>query len=262
MRVIQGGVVPWRNQGLLVKAVLVLCTGLFIGQLAGGSGLERVLRLSRESLADGQIWRLVTYAFLHGGVWHLAFNLLVLWMLVPGLAARVGEGRLAMIAGLAVIAGGLAHCAFSIVPVIGISGAIYAVLVLTAWFWPRQRVLVFFVFPMPMYLFVLVLAGMEILMTMQPGSMTAHWAHLGGAVMGLLAGVWISGRGESRRQSPQTSLKNRIGFFFWKRKLAKRNAEQARVDELLDKISRTGIGSLSARERRFLDRASGKYRTD
>ncbi len=261
---IQGGVVPWRNQGLLVKAVLVLCTGLFIGQLAGGSGLERVLRLSRESLADGQIWRLVTYAFLHGGVWHLAFNLLVLWMLVPGLAARVGEGRLAMIAGLAVIAGGLAHTVFSPFPVVGISAAIYALLAMTAWFWPRQTVLVFFVIPMPMYLFVIVLAGIEFLMTMQPGSMTAHWAHLGGGVTGLAAAVFLA-RYHSKRvvsRSRRPGIRERIGFFFWKRKLARRNATQARVDALLEKISKTGLASLTTSEKRFLDRSSKDYRTD
>lgn len=260
---IQGGIVRWREQGLFVRLIVPLCGFVFLLQMVGTRQLETAFWLSRSTLRAGELWRLLSYTLLHGGIWHLFFNLLVLWMFVPPLVSRIGEGRLVLILALASISGGLAHTVFSPLPVIGISAAIYALLALTAWFWPRQTVLVFFVFPLPMYLFVVVLALIELLMTLQPGSMTAHWAHLGGGISGLLAAILLSHSRpypSSRRTHP--GLKERIGFFFWKRKLARRNATQARVDALLEKISKTGLASLTKGEKRFLDRSSKNYRTD
>ena len=261
---IQGGIVRWSEQGLLVRLLLPLCGLVFILQTAGVRELEAALWLSRIQLGAGEIWRVFSYSLLHGGIWHLFFNMLVLWMFVPPVLSRVGQGRLALVMAAAVVAGGLAHTVFSPFPVVGISAAIYALLAMTAWFWPRQTVLVFFVIPMPMYLFVIVLAGIEFLMTMQPGSMTAHWAHLGGGVTGLAAAVFLA-RYHSKRvvsRSRRPGIRERIGFFFWKRKLARRNATQARVDALLEKISKTGLASLTTSEKRFLDRSSKDYRTD
>jgi membrane associated rhomboid family serine protease len=235
----------WRDQSQLVRVLVVVCGTVFFFQMLKLPQIESTFFLSRQGLADGQIWRLISYAILHGNFFHLFFNLFVLWIFVPAILSRLGQRRLTIISAIAITLGGLAHIVFSPAGVIGISAMVYAVLVMTAWYWPRQTILVFFFIPMPMYLFVILLAGMEILMTMQPGSMTAHWAHLGGIVTGLAAAMLLSGRSArgagSGRQ--RLSLKDRVGFILWKRKVRKRNAMQARVDLLLEKITKTGISS-------------------
>jgi membrane associated rhomboid family serine protease len=225
--------------------------------------------LSEAHLARGEAWRLFTYALPHTGFWHLFFNFLVLWFFSPSLERALGKSRFAILLLFAILAGGVAHVLASPDPVVGFSAAVYAVLLYAAWLWPKQKVLVFFVFPVPLAILVIILGGIEFILSLQGGGGVSHWAHLGGLAAGiLLALLW--GRNEESRTIRRTahpdilkqtrrSLRERIGFFLWKRRLAKRNADQARVDALLDKISQEGMASLRASERRFLDRASKKH---
>jgi membrane associated rhomboid family serine protease len=304
------GFPSWHEEPLLLRVLLILSCFFSVALAMGAGGFVAFFALSEGALYKGEVWRLFTYALPHAGLWHLLFNFLVLWMFSPELSQVLGKLRFAVLLIFGIAAGGLAHVLASPSFVIGISAAVFAVLLYSALLWPRRRILVFFIFPMPLALFVLILAGIEFLLSLQGGGTTSHWAHLGGLIAGGMLYLYcrfIRDDAQSRmvssagprpaqprmvssagprpasfegklselgsrlpplqsmlntkveiRSKPKT-LRERIGFFLWKRRLAKRNAEQARVDALLDKVSREGIESLSEGERRFLDHA-GKNR--
>jgi membrane associated rhomboid family serine protease len=208
------------------------------------------------------IWQLVTYQFLHGGLFHLLFNLFTLWMFGCDVERTLGSTRFLLYYLLAGVGAGLAHLLFnahSFVPVIGASGAIYAVLVAFALFFPNRIVtlLLFFILPVNLkakYLVAIFLAislfsGIEsTLFGIRDG--VAHLAHLGGALTGFLL---LRGG---------THLKE-LAFEFHKRRewqrMARRNRMQAQekakrdeIDRLLDRINEVGFDSLSKEEKKRL----------
>jgi membrane associated rhomboid family serine protease len=80
--------------------------------------------------ADGQWWRLVTAAFLHGSILHIAFNMYVLYALGPSLERILGHSRYVILYVLAALGGGVASYAFSDVRTVsvGASGAIFGLM--------------------------------------------------------------------------------------------------------------------------------------
>ncbi len=159
----------------------------------------------------GYLWQLVSYLFLHGGFFHLLFNMFGLWMFGSDIERLWGTRRFLTYYFFTGIGAGLFTLALTpsgVVPTIGASGAIYGILLAFAWFFPERRILLYFVFPIPARVFVLIFGGIELLasITQQPGGAIAHLAHLGGLVFGYLylrgfgrgLGQWLSRR---RRRS-------------------------------------------------------------
>lgn len=146
--------------GALVTKVLIgVNVAVFLLQLAGGSSLgtprgdvfrDGALFIARGNefgeligLADGEWWRLLSSAFLHAGIIHLALNMLALWWFGPPLEAALGRGRfllLYIISGLAGSAGALLASPESIT--VGASGAIFGILG-AAFVLERQQIYVF-----------------------------------------------------------------------------------------------------------------------
>jgi membrane associated rhomboid family serine protease len=144
---------------LLTKALIAVNVGVFLLQLAGGGTLgspsgsvfeDGALFIARVSgfgdligLADGEWWRLITSAFLHGGIIHLALNMLALWWFGGALEAALGRGRfllLYVVSGLAGSAGALLLSPDAVT--VGASGAIFGMLG-AALVLERQRIYVF-----------------------------------------------------------------------------------------------------------------------
>jgi membrane associated rhomboid family serine protease len=117
-------------------ALIGINVGVFLLQLALGSGLQPRADWIFENgvlfgplVADGEWWRLVTAAFLHGSVLHIGMNMLVLWIIGPPLEAYLGHGRYALL----YLASGLAGSAGALlwspdVPAVGASGAIWGIM--------------------------------------------------------------------------------------------------------------------------------------
>jgi membrane associated rhomboid family serine protease len=146
----------------------------------------------------GYVWQLVTYMFLHGGFFHVLFNMFGLWMFGSDIERLWGTRRFLGYYFFTGIGAGLFTLVLTpngVVPTIGASGAVYGILLAFAWFFPERRILLYFVFPIPARLFVLIFGGIELLasITQQPGGTIAHLAHLGGLVFG-----WIYLRGFGR----------------------------------------------------------------
>ncbi len=230
-------------------------------------------------------WTFLTYLFLHAGLLHLAFNLLALFVFGPPVEERMG-GRTFIGYYLLCGLGGatLSYVLMQVVPVsvvLGASGAIYGVALAFAWYWPRERIMVF---PLPepipvKWLVIFLVAFSLILAKLGASDGTAHLAHLGGFAAGFLflkgqdlrlaqaerrvrraaepsvvvhpaaRAVQVSGGREPRGGKPRTT--------------ARRNppdATRAEIDRVLDKISASGMGSLTPAERKFLTELSRQMR--
>jgi membrane associated rhomboid family serine protease len=92
-------------------------------------------------------WTIITYQFLHGGLWHLAFNMLALFFFGPRLEARLGGARFL---GLYLASGiGGARCRSSLPDsaIIGASGAVFGVLLAFARYYPKERIFIWGILP-------------------------------------------------------------------------------------------------------------------
>ena len=157
--------------------------------------VERFGLVSR-SVLSGYVWQPVTYLFLHGGLLHLILNLLSLWMFGVDLERRWGRTAFLRYYFVCGIGAGLTCLLVSLLPfdfarsmyispTIGASGAIFGLMMAYGMLFPH-RTIFFFLFPVPVWLY-LVITGVFVLA--QAGTASggvAHYAHLGGLVVGYL----------------------------------------------------------------------------
>jgi len=152
-------------------------------------------------------WQLVTYAFLHGGMLHLAFNMFALYMF-GGAIEQVFGGRryllyyMASVVSAAIAQLGVAMLSGAIYPTVGASGGVFGLLLAYGLYFPNNRVMLLFPpIPMPARVFVFVYAAIELYLGVtgtQEG--VAHFAHLGGMVGGYLMLRYWRGAGATWRR--------------------------------------------------------------
>ena len=172
-----------------ILAIIILCFLVYIATIIAemmGHNLISVLGLRTASFLS-QPWTIVTNLFVHGGIWHLLFNMLTFYFFGSFLIRLLGVRTFLVIYFGGGILGNiffmLLGSPFAIV--IGASGAIFSLGGALAVLTPKLRVYVFPI-PAPIPLWVAVLAGFLILSFM-PG--IAWQGHLGGLVFGLIAGL-------------------------------------------------------------------------
>ena len=138
-------------------------------------------------------WQLVTYAFLHGGLLHLAFNMFALYMFGGSLERVFGTRRYLTLYFVSVLSAAATQLAVAMVsgaiyPTIGASGGVFGLLLAYAMYFPHNRVMLLFPpIPMPARTFVVLYAVLELFLGVtgsQEG--VAHFAHLGGMI-----GAWL-----------------------------------------------------------------------
>ena len=121
--------------GIVTTILIAINVVVFVGQMIGGGigGTDGTLfqrgALYGPLVAEGEWWRLITSAFLHGGLIHLAFNMLFLWWFGRRLEAYVGPARyigIYLVSALAGAAGAL--LVEPNVPTVGASGAVFGIL--------------------------------------------------------------------------------------------------------------------------------------
>ena len=155
-------------------------------------------QLSLEGIRAGAWWQLLSYQFLHGGWWHLAFNLLFLHSLGPVLEGTFGRWRFLLLYLGSGVMGGLVHLAGAMLSpnhfshsVVGASAGLCGLLAALGAIYAEVRLplLLFFIFPMRVKA-KWVLAGFALLTvvgTLVPIGRVAHLSHLGGLLGGLCA---------------------------------------------------------------------------
>lgn len=171
----------WLAQPAPVTIAIAAVTALIgVLQILPGDLASQLMFFFGYSLVEP--WRFITYAFVHAGVLHLAFNLLVLWMVGPSIEQRIG--RLPFLAAYLVSAAGAAVAVAWFTPtsaVIGASGAIYALFGMAI---GMQRMLG------RVQPALLMIVGINLVITFVVGGIS--WpAHVGGLVIGLALGFGI-----------------------------------------------------------------------
>ena len=177
-----------------VKWLLIVNTAVFIlTGLLGSSFADDISLLALAPVAvvfHFAIWQLVTYLFLHGGVWHLVFNMLTLWMFGSPLERDWGTRRFLKYYFICGIGAGLCDVLLNAVfghwntRTIGASGAIYGLLLAFGVCYPEQTVLMNFLFPIKAKYMVMIYAAIELWMSIGVNSGVSNIAHLGGMAVG------------------------------------------------------------------------------
>lgn len=200
---VRGGHFP-----LISYAFIALNVGIFLLQASmSGPALEQFIThygsIPYETVRGQDLYTLFTSMFLHGGWMHLLGNMLFLWVFADNIEATIGSGRFLVFYLLGGLAAHLGHIYVgpdSVIPTVGASGAISAVMGAYLIMFPGSRVLIwffFFTFRVPAVLFlgfwiwqqwlngkaVLDVATAEV-------SGVAWWAHIGGFVFGVAAGIY------------------------------------------------------------------------
>jgi len=143
------------------------------------------------------VWTLVTAAFSHNELWHLALNMFVLWSFGTVLEHLWGTRVFVLVYLAAAVVASVSHCALSSfimgrddIPALGASGAISGLLLAYALHFPRHRILLFGIVPVPALAGVLAFVGLDLWGLIAQGRggglPIGHGAHLGGALAGAL----------------------------------------------------------------------------
>jgi len=205
-----------------------------------------------------QIWRLLTYQFMHDiyGFGHIFFNMLILYFLGVMLERMWGSWKFLKFYLICGAMGGILYPILANIgwlskgPLVGASGGILGMIAATALLYPNVRVLVFLIFPMRLFILAIILAGIAIISILRPGQFGnagGEAAHLGGMVAGV---VYVLS------QSWRTKFKGRMQHRFGEKKKVSQFNLQADLDNILDKVHRNGIQSLTRREKRVLKQAT------
>lgn len=268
---------------LIVITVVIFFVDMILVDRERGSLLSPWLHVDAGTLVRPWMWwQLLTYGFLHNvnDIWHVAFNMFGLYIFGRIVEQRIGQLEFLRFYLVAIIAGGIVGSLTSLAAVaaggpehsvIGASGAVIATAILFACYYPHQELLLFFVLPMKAWVaavaFVAIdLAGaVGLLGALGWGSSTAFTVHLAGVAFALAYyfGGWslrrldFSGAAQVRDHLRTRSRRMKLKLHDPDRKI-QQEAEEA--DRILEKIHRQGEASLTAGERRTLERYSRRQR--
>ena len=202
---------------LLIIANVVLFVLRTLGEMSG-IGLDWFLGLSPiEVLRFFRGWQLATYMFLHGGLFHILFNMLALWMFGTELERIWGTRYFLKFYFVTGIGAGVLTVLFSLLPfsfaqdvyfsrIIGASGAIYGLLLAYGMYFP-ERTIYLYLFPVPAKYAVMIMGAIALYSSLAERSGTANATHLGGL---LVAYLFL----KSGRMNPWAEVKYR--FLKWK----------------------------------------------
>ncbi len=229
-------------------------------------------------------WQLFTYMFMHANFLHLFFNMFALWMFGMELENLWGSKKFLGYYLLCGVGAGIAHLVFTPLitvpsPTVGASGAVYGILVAFGLIFPDRPIFLYFLFPIKAKYFILLYMVIE-LISLGNSDGIAHFAHLGGAVVGFVYLLITQSRfsfsklfSEFKRpdQKPEGKANIYIRHRYYDKFRDVSDADyesgkeedddkvsQERIDEILDKISREGYKNLTEEEKKILFEASKK----
>ncbi len=263
---------PW------VKRLLIANIAVFVGGwVAARLGYPFLDLLAlRPDYVLTRPWTLVTYMFVHAGFLHVLFNMIALFFFGPPVEERLGSGefiKLYVICGL-----GGAALSFLLrvftgpTMIVGASGAIYGVMLAYAMFWPDAPIYIWGILPVKAKWLLAAFVAIDLAGALGVGGAgVAHFAHLGGLGAGFLylksagLGVALTTRARKLFRPKLTVIPGSAGTPPKPGRRARASAaEQERIlddlDRILDKISRSGMASLTPDERKTLDDASKRFR--
>ena len=174
-----------------VKNLLIISGAVFLLRVIVGRQMDLIFGLVPAMVwHEYFLWQLGTYIFLHGGIFHLLFNLFALWMFGCELERYWGSKvflRYFFLTGI-----GAAICTVLItpnlfIPTIGMSGAIYGILLAYGWSFPNRLIYIYLFFPIRAKYFVMIFGAIEFYASIAgTGGGIAHTTHLGGMIFGIV----------------------------------------------------------------------------
>jgi len=225
------GVIKW-----LIGINVAIYLLSLIGQLSMAdfmSTRNHWLGLVPTLVLHGMVWQLVTYSFLHEGLWHVLFNMLMLWMFGAEFETQWGSRRFLefyffCVIGAALVTVAFACLGFLLSPrtiTIGASGGVFGILLAYGMIYGDREI---FMFPLPFRIkakyMVGILIFIEIAMVLQGPSGVANIAHLGGALFGFFYVKFMPRYGVVEGASERYfGLRN--AYYRWKRRRAARKFE-------------------------------------
>lgn len=275
----------WMAEFPATRTLIVITVTAFVGQLLlkagpGEASLVDVWGVMNPSLVmQGQVWRLLSYAFLHSlnNPLHIFFNMLTLYFFGREMERVLGQLEfIAFYLVSAVFAATIylvwGFVARSPAPMLGASGAVMAVLMLYACHFPRRKVFLFGAIPLEIRMLVALYVLMDALPLLQSSADSflnggvAHACHLGGLAFGYvyyrkelsLTGWLPADRGAGwAAHVIRPSRRERLRVFQPEPEPENLDAE---LDRILVKIKDEGSESLTRQERTMLERASQKFK--
>lgn len=203
-----------------------------------------------------QVWRFITYQFLHGSLGHIFWNMFVLYFFGTMIENLWGSRKFLTFYLVCGTTGGifypiLAHIGWlPLAHLIGASGSILGMLAAAAILFPRMNVYVFGVFPMKMSTLAIILVAMSLLSILRPDispNAGGQAAHLGGMCAGAI--YVLSERWRQR-------LKMKVHKNIWESKMTDHRILQMEVDRILKKVHDNGMHSLTYKEKKILKQAT------
>ncbi len=178
-----------------VKALIIANVSVYVLQilfhLFGSNFVDIYFGLRPASVTENlMLWQFVTYMFLHGGVFHIFFNMLTLFMFGNDLERYWGTHRFVQYYFITGIGAGICSWLVSMhsfAIIIGASGAVYGILLAYGLTYPNRIVYLNFLLPVKVKWLVLIMGAMAFVSSVsgsEPG--VANIAHLGGMAVGYL----------------------------------------------------------------------------
>jgi membrane associated rhomboid family serine protease len=193
------GLTPIIKKLMIVMGIVFLLQMVVSNRISLTLGLVPILVWRKYFL-----WQLATYIFLHGGITHLLFNFLALWMFGGELESYWGSRKFLGYFLFCGIGAGICTVVFTpyqFIPVIGASGAIYGILLAFGWLFPNRLIYIYFLFPIPAKYMVIIFGLIELFSSMEgTGGGVAHLTHLGGLLFGLFYMAYPTIRQRIRRE--------------------------------------------------------------
>jgi len=210
----------------MVKTLIAVNVAVYLLQILAPIDMVRWFSLIPARVNDLQLWRLFTYQFLHGGVWHLAVNMFMLWMFGSELEERWGQQFFLKYYLLCAVGGGITYTLVRFGThgaSVGASGAIYGVLMAYGMWFPNRVVLLGFLFPVRVRHVVVFLVVVELLLEIEASDAgIAHAAHVGGMAFGYAYLRWWGNNGMRLGALPRWSDLRRA-YYRWRfRRLQKK----------------------------------------
>ncbi|WP_317194008.1 rhomboid family intramembrane serine protease [Aquimarina mytili] len=232
-------------------------------------------------------WSVITYAFLHAGIWHIASNMIILYFSGRYFVTYLSGKRVLTVYFLGAIFGAFLYMisynffpAFSgtgNIPLVGASASVMAILIAVATYIPYMTVRLMFLGSIKFWWIAAFFVILDIVQ-IPAGNAGGHIAHLGGALFGYLyavqlkkgndIGAWFEKIMDSlirlfkpgKKKSPLKTVHKSKTYKKTPKKAKpssakNKNPNQARIDAILDKISKSGYDSLTKEEKDFLFKA-------
>jgi len=273
------------GKGSVVTWLLVINCVVFVLDAILSSGMRVPVWLSpywagnfnvEQGVFGFQLWRWLTYQFLHAGFFHILFNMIGLYFFGPLLEQWWGSKRFLAFYLLCGVSGALLMTLFvlvapgvivpaevdaRVITLVGASGSIFGILAGAATLLPKQRVMLIFPpIPMSMRTMALVFLGIAFL-SLLAGTRNAggQAAHLGGALLGFILVKSPRLLDWADRFSPGAIQRN-VNQGRFERKQKQAAAREAELDRVLAKVKEKGLHSLTRGEKKTLQRATDERR--